>query len=67
MSGSQVSNPFAVPNAAQNTQVAPAPIFGAAQAQYGANLNQYNAQQAGMGNVMSGLFGLGRVAMGGGF
>ena len=63
MSGSQVSNPFAVPNAAQNTQVAPAPIFGAAQAQYGADLGAYNAQQAGMGNAMSGLFGLGSAAM----
>lgn len=59
MSGSQVSNPFAVPNAAQNTQVAPAPIFGAAQAQGAADLGAYNAQQAGMGNAMSGLFGLG--------
>lgn len=67
MSGSQVSNPFAVPNAAQNTQVAPAPVFGAAQAQYGANLNQYNAQQAGMNNAMSGLFGLGSAALRGGF
>lgn len=63
MSGSQVSNPFAVPNAAQNTQVAPAPIFGAAQAQYGADLGAYNAQQAGMGNIMSGLFGLGSAAI----
>lgn len=59
LSGSQVSNPFAVPNAAQNTQVAPAPQFAATQAQYQGNLNQYNAQQAGMGNMMSGLFGLG--------
>lgn len=64
LSGSQVSNPFAVPNAAQNTQVAPAPVFGAAQAQYGADLNNYNAQQAGMGNIMSGLFGLGSAAVG---
>lgn len=63
MSGSQVSNPFAVPNAAQNTQVAPAPIFGAAQAQGEADLGAYNAQQAGMGNAMSGLFGLGSAAM----
>lgn len=66
-SGSQVSNPFAVPGAAQNTQVAPAPIFGAAQAQYGADLNQYNAQQAGTGNIMSGLFGLGSTALRGGW
>lgn len=63
MSGSQVSNPFAVPNAAQNTQVAPAPVFGAAQAQGAADLNSYNAQQAGMSNAMSGLFGLGSSAI----
>lgn len=59
LSGSQVSNPFAVPNAAQNAQVAPAPHFAATQAQYQGDLNAYNAQQAGMGNMMSGLFGLG--------
>lgn len=63
VSGSQVSNPFAVPNAAQNTQVAPAPLFGAAQAQGEANMNSYNAQQAGMSNAMSGLFGLGSSAI----
>lgn len=63
MSGSQVANPFAVPNAAQNTQIAPPPIFGAAQAQGAADLGAYNAQQAGMGNAMSGLFGLGGAAI----
>ena len=63
MSGSQVSNPFAVPNAAQNTQVAPAPVFGAAQAQGAADLGAYNAQQASTGNAMSGLFGLGSAAI----
>ena len=46
MSGSQVSNPFAVPGAAQNTNVAPAPIFGATQAQGQADANKFNAQSA---------------------
>lgn len=43
MSGSQVTNPFAMPGAAQNTSVAPAPVFGAADAagRYGTDV--YNA------------------------
>lgn len=59
MSGSQVSNPFAMPNYAQNAQVAPAPTFAATNAagQYGTDV--YNAQQAGQGNLASGMFGLG--------
>ena len=64
MSGSQVSNPFAVPGAAQNANVAPAPLFGAAQAQYGADMNQYNAGAMGNANMMSGLFSLGGAALG---
>ena len=64
MSGSQVSNPFAMPGAAQNTNIAPAPLFGAAQAQYGANMDQYNSKQAGNSNMMGGLFSLGSAAMG---
>lgn len=64
MSGSQVSNPFAVPGAAQNANVAPAPLFGAAQAQYGADMNQYNANAASNANMMGGLFSLGGAAMG---
>lgn len=64
MSGSQVSNPFAVPGAAQNTNIQPAPIFGATQAQYGADMAGYNAGQASTGNMMSGLFSLGSAAMG---
>jgi len=46
VSSSQVSNPFAVPGVAQNAQVAPAPIFGAAQAQDQANTGIYNANVA---------------------
>lgn len=63
MSGSQVDNPFAVPGAAQNTNISPPPIFGAAQAQYESNLAGYNAQQAGIGNGLSGLFSLGGAAL----
>lgn len=44
MSGSQVSNPFSMPGYAQNTNVAPAPIFGAAQATGNQANNIYNAQ-----------------------
>jgi hypothetical protein len=64
MSGSQVSNPFAVPGAAQNSNVAPAPLFGAAQSQYGADMNQYNAGAAQNNAMMSGLFSLGGAAIG---
>lgn len=64
MSGSQVSNPFAMPGVAQNSNVQAAPMFGAAQAQYGANMDAYNAQQASGGNMMSGLFSLGGAALG---
>ncbi len=45
MSGSQVSNPFSVPGYAQNTQVAPPPIFGANQANNQYGMDVYNAQQ----------------------
>ena len=63
MSGSQVSNPFAMPGVAQNSQVAPAPLFGAttAQGQYQSDL--YNANQTRAGGITSGLFGLGAAAM----
>jgi len=64
MSGSQVSNPFAVPGASQNSNIAPAPIFGAAQAQYGAQSNAYNAQQAQNASMMNGLFSLGSAWLG---
>lgn len=64
MSGSQVSNPFAVPGVAQNAQIAPAPVYAAARdaADYQADL--YNARAAGQGALMSGLFGLGGAAFG---
>jgi hypothetical protein len=63
LSGSQVSNPFAAPGYAQNAQVAPAPIYGAANAtgQYGTDV--YNSQAAQAGNTQSGLVGLGGTAL----
>lgn len=53
MSGSQVGNPFAMPGAAQNTQVAPAPIFGATDAAGRYQTDVYNAQ-AGSSNAQTG-------------
>jgi hypothetical protein len=63
MSGSQVSNPFAMPNASQNANMAPAPVFGAAQAQGQADMNMYNAQAGAANSTQSGLMGLGGSAM----
>jgi len=56
-SGSQVSNPFAVPGAAQNANVQPAPVYNAAMQQGQYDTNAYN-------NQMSGLFSLGSAALG---
>jgi len=63
-SGSQVSNPFAVPGYAQNAQAAPAPVFNAAMAQGSNAMNQYNAEQAQQQAMMQGLFSLGGAALG---
>lgn len=49
----------------QGSQVQPAPMFNAAQAQYGADLDNYNARAAQKGQLMSGLFSLGGAALGG--
>lgn len=64
MSGSQVTNPFAVPGYAANAQVAPAPVYGAAQAagQYGTDV--YNAGVGSQNALMGGLFGLGSAGIG---
>lgn len=62
MSGSQVTNPFAVPGAAQNSNVQPAPVFGATQAQAGAAGDAYNANTANSNAQMSGLLSLGALA-----
>lgn len=66
MSGSQIQMPqFAGYN---GVNVAPAPIFGAAQAQGQAAMQNYGIQQSGANAMTSGLFGLagtaGRAAMG---
>lgn len=45
------------------TGVQPAPLFNAAQQQYGAGLNAYNAEIGQNNNLMSGLFGLGASAL----
>lgn len=60
MSGSQVQNPFAMPNYVQNAQVVPSPVFAAQNAlgQYGTDV--YNAEAAKAGNLQGGLFGLGQ-------
>ena len=61
--GSQVQNPQFSPVPQQ--QATPgANMLGAAQSQYGADMQAYNAQQAGQNSFMSGLFGLGAGALG---
>ncbi len=64
MSGSQVSNPFAVPGYAQNANVAPPPLFGATQAQGAWDQNAYNQNVGSYNNMMSGLFKLGGAGIG---
>lgn len=63
LSGGQAQMPQfqSVPMAGQGQA---ADLLGAGQAQYGAQLNNYNAQQAAGANTMQGLFGLG-AAIGG--
>lgn len=63
MSGSQVSNPFAVPGASSNSNVQAAPVFGGATAQGSANTSMYNADAARSGSAMSGLFSMGAAAL----
>lgn len=62
MSGSQVSNPFATPGVSQNTNMAPPPIFGAAQAQDQSNAGIYNAQQASAQSTQNGYMALAGTA-----
>lgn len=63
MSGSQVNNPFAVPGYAQNAQIAPTNLYGAATdaGNYASDIYNVKAQQA--GNLQSGLFSLGSSAI----
>lgn len=65
MSGGQVANPFAMPGYAQNTQVAAAPMFAAAQAAGDYASDIYNVQAQKAAALQGGLFGLaGAGAMG---
>lgn len=48
----------------QGSQVAPAPVFGATQAQGQYNQGVYNAQQGGANAATSGLYGLGAAGIG---
>ncbi len=59
LSGSQVSNPFAVPGYSASANAAPAPIANAVNQQGQYSTDVYNAQAAQQGNLASGLFGLG--------
>lgn len=56
--GSQVTGPQ-FQNTPQQATTQGADLLGAANAQYGAQLGGYNAQQAGQSNLMNGLFSLG--------
>jgi hypothetical protein len=64
LSGSSVQNPGFGNFSQQATAQAP-DLLGAAQSQYGADLNSYNASQASGGNMLGGLFGLGGALLGG--
>lgn len=65
-SGSQVSNPFAVPSYSQNTSIAPPPIFSATQLGAQDAMDRYNAASASSDAFNSGLFSLGASGMGAG-
>jgi len=62
--GNQVQNPQFQQFAQQATTGGPN-MLGAANAQYGAQMNAYNADQAQQGGLMKGLFGLATAPLGG--
>lgn len=62
--GSQVTNPT-FGGYAQQATTQGADMLGAANAQYGADVANSNAKNAGIGNLTSGLFSLGGAALGG--
>lgn len=62
--GSQVTNP-SFTTAPQQQTVPGANYLGAMQAQYGADMNSYNAQAGQNNSMMSGLFGIGSAMAGG--
>lgn len=65
MSGAQVNNPFAGGLGYQGgANVQAAPIFAGAQAQGQADINRFNAKQAGANSMMGGLFSLGAAGIG---
>lgn len=64
MSGSQVATPQF--QGYQGAGVTAAPVFQAGQAQYGAAMDQYNADQAANNALMGGIFGLGGSLLSGG-
>ena len=65
LSGTQVNNPFAGNLGYQaGANVQPAPIFAAGQAQGQADINAFNAKQAGGNSMMGGLFSLGAAGIG---
>lgn len=61
-SGTQIQSPQF--QQFQGAQIAPPPLFQAAQAQYQADLGRANAKNAGTQNLMNGLFGLGSAGLG---
>jgi hypothetical protein len=63
LSGQQVAMPQ-MPSFTASGRAETPNILGATQMGYDAALGAYNAQQAGAGNFMSGLFGLGSAALG---
>jgi len=62
-SGAQVTNPT-FSNVPQQQTTAGPDLLGAANSQYGSELDAYNAKQAQSGALMSGLFSLGGAALG---
>jgi hypothetical protein len=62
-SGAQVTNPT-FSNVPQQQTTAGPDLLGAANSQYGAQMNAYNAQQAQGAGLMGGLFSLGGAALG---
>ncbi len=62
-SGAQVTNPT-FSNVPQQQTTAGPDLLGAANSQYGAQMNAYNAQQAQSAGLMGGLFSLGGAALG---
>lgn len=65
-SGSQVSNPFAVPQFQGGQNVSPSPVFAGEQIKNQFNMDVYNQQQAARNAMLSGIFDLGSIAIGAG-